>query len=310
MRSELITRREALKGMASVGTVALTSRGHALPSDVPILVSGRPVEIALSAVSPQTIRVTVQPIENGQPEAPPVDGALIKEEWGLPFVRMRTLSGTRNVKQGDLEVKVSVNPSFAMSALTIRVETSSGRLVQELRIDAWSGNLSFYLGDGPLFGLGEGGPQFDRRGSNYLDISGQRGYQLHTHGSRVPIQLLIGSSGWGMFVHHPLGAFDLSGQEGQLEPTNGQPALPLDVFVINAKEPATIPGEYAKITGLRRCLPYGRSAISSRTGHWGRPKRFFRKPRFSGEEASLRYLDLSRNRRQLPQGLEHGEHGE
>jgi alpha-glucosidase/alpha-D-xyloside xylohydrolase len=222
---------------------------------VPILISGRPVEIALSAVSPQTIRVTVQPIENGEPEAPPVDGALIKEEWGLPFMRIRTLSGTRNVKQGDLEVRVSVNPSFAMSALTIRVETSSGRLVQELRIDAASGNLSFSLGDGPLFGLGEGGPQFDRRGSNYLDISGQRGYQLHTHGSRVPIQLLIGSSGWGMFVHHPLGAFDLSGQEGQLEPTNGQPALPLDVFVINAKEPATIPGEYAKITGYAQMPP-------------------------------------------------------
>lgn len=167
----------------------------------------------------------------------------------MPFARVRTLSGNRHVKSGDFEVKFSADP------LTIRLEKSGGRLVQELKIDATSGNLSFHLGDGPLFGLGQGGPQFDRRGSSYRDVSGQRGYQLHTHGSRVPIQLLIGSSGWGMFVHHPLGAFDLSGQEGQLQTMDPQSALPVDVFVIDAKEPAAVPGEYAKITGYAEMPP-------------------------------------------------------
>lgn len=250
MKLQSITRREALKGMATAGTVALTSRGVAFSEEeAPILISGKPVEVALARVSPRTVRITVQAVKNGQPEAVPVDGALIKEKGGSPFVRMRTLSGTRNVKSGDFEVKFSVDP------LTIRVETSSGRLVQELKIDAASGHLSFHLGDGPLFGLGQGGPQFDRRGSSYRDVSGQRGYQLHTHGSRVPIQLLIGASGWGMFVHHPLGAFDLSGQEGQLQTMDAQPALPVDVFVINAKEPTTVPGEYAKITGYAEMPP-------------------------------------------------------
>lgn len=243
------TRREALKGMATAGTVALTSRAIAFSEETPILISGKPVEIALTRVSPRTIRITVQAVENGQPEAVPVDGALIKERWGMRFARMRTLSGNRHVKSGAFEVKFSADP------LTIRLETSGGRLVQELKIDATSGNLSFHLGDGPLFGLGQGGPQFDRRGSSYQDVSGQRGYQLHTHGSRVPIQLLIGSSGWGMFVHHPLGAFDLSGQEGQLQTMDAQSALPVDVFVIDAKEPAAVPGEYAKITGYAEMPP-------------------------------------------------------
>ena len=34
---------------------------------------------------------------------------------------------------------------------------------------------------------------------------------MHTHGGKVPIQFVIGTSGWAMFVHYPLGAFDLGG---------------------------------------------------------------------------------------------------
>jgi alpha-glucosidase/alpha-D-xyloside xylohydrolase len=70
--------------------------------------------------------------------------------------------------------------------------------------------MSFLLGKGRLLGLGEGGPQFDRKGQNFPYRSGQGGYQLATHGGQVPIQCLIGTDGWAMFFHRPLGAFDLT----------------------------------------------------------------------------------------------------
>ena len=100
--------------------------------------------------------------------------------------------------------------SLSADPLTVRIEAEQGRLVQELRVDAMTGAMSFRLGEGPILALGEGGPQFDRRGSLDRMRSGQGGYRLRTHGGRVPIPWLIGTSGWAMFVHRPSGSFDLT----------------------------------------------------------------------------------------------------
>lgn len=250
MKQKPVTRRDAMKGIAvSAAALTLVRPDRAVAQESPIMVAGKPVEIALFAASPQTIRVTVQSIENGEPQAIAQDGALVKANWGMPLARLRTLSGPRTVKSGKLRATMSANP------LTVRVETAGGQLVQELKVDDAAGNLSFSLGSGPLFGLGQGGPQFDRRGSTEAMRSGQGGYHLGTHGARVPIQLLIGSSGWGCFVHQPLGAFDLSGEEGKLTPSRGQEALPLDVFVMHIEDPVELPREYAKITGFAEMPP-------------------------------------------------------
>jgi len=237
-----LTRREALKGVATAGGGVLLGQSLALSQEAAIEIAGQPVEISLTSVSADTVRITLQAIENGQPRAIAADGVLVKEDWGRPAARLRTLAGSRSVKCGDLTVKVSGNP------LTIRVEGKGGRLVQELKSDSATGKLSFSIGDGPLLGLGQGGPQFDRRGSIDEMRNGQRGYQLRTHGARVPIQLAIGTSGWAMFIHHPMGSFDLTGEEGQFLPPEGN-ALPLDLFVIGAATPTAVLEEYAKITG-------------------------------------------------------------
>ncbi|MPZ21468.1 MAG: DUF5110 domain-containing protein [Luteitalea sp.] len=118
--------------------------------------------------------------------------------------------------------------------------------------------MSFLLSKGPLLGLGEGGPQFDRKGSTDRMRNGQGGYRLRTHGGRVPIQWLVGTDGWAMFIHHPLGVFDFTGREGKFTPgisrkREGLPdpvdPLPLDVFIVAAREPTAIIAEYARITG-------------------------------------------------------------
>jgi alpha-glucosidase/alpha-D-xyloside xylohydrolase len=156
-----MTRRDALKGIAaSAAALSLVQPDCAAAQESPIIVAGKPVELALFAASPQTIRVTIQSIENGEPQAISQDGALVKATWGMPLARLRTLPGTRTVKSGKLQATLSSNP------LTVKIETAGGQLVQELKVDNASGNLSFSLGSGPLFGLGQGGPQFDRRGSS------------------------------------------------------------------------------------------------------------------------------------------------
>jgi alpha-glucosidase/alpha-D-xyloside xylohydrolase len=111
------------------------------------------------------------------------------------------------------------------------------------------------LGEGPILGLGEGGQQFDRRGSVDRMRSGQGGYRLSTHGGRVPVPWLIGTSGWAMFVHQPRGTFDLTGKDGIFSPINAASALPLDVFIVTAREPARVMGGYARLTGVPEMPP-------------------------------------------------------
>jgi hypothetical protein len=95
---------------ATAGSGAVVGRGLAFAEETPIQIAGRSVEITLTPVSPQTVRVTIQPIENGQVQPVPIDGALIKENWGKPAARFRTLANSRSVKCGELTVKLSSKP--------------------------------------------------------------------------------------------------------------------------------------------------------------------------------------------------------
>jgi alpha-glucosidase/alpha-D-xyloside xylohydrolase len=222
----------------------------ALAQESAIHIAGRPVELRLTPVSPTNLRLTLAPLESDQPQPVPSDGALVKESWGKPAAALRSLAGPRTVKCGALEVKLSAAP------LTVRVEGPGGRLIQELKI-ADSGQVSFRLGDGPVLGLGQGGPQFDRRGKLDRMRSGQGGYMLRTHGGKVPVQWLIGTGGgWAMYLHWPLGSFDLTGGEtGVFQPPDASSALPLDIFVIGEKDPAAVMREYATLTGYPEMPP-------------------------------------------------------
>ena len=158
-------------------------------------------------------------------------------------------------RAGNLVVSVGEDP------LAIRVTDRTGGLVQHLHIEGATGAIGFDRGNAPLLGFGEGGPQFDRRGSTDAMRNGQGAYRLRTHGGRVPIQWLVGTEGWGLFVHQPLGAFDLTGVRGRMTPSSS--ALPLDVFVVLSHDPRVIMREYARVTGLPEMPPNGPSGISS-----------------------------------------------
>ena len=65
-----LTRRDALKGMISAGTIALVQPAKSLERDSPITLTSSQVEIALATISPQTVRITVQPIVGGEVHTP------------------------------------------------------------------------------------------------------------------------------------------------------------------------------------------------------------------------------------------------
>ena len=234
----MFTRRAALKGLGIAGA-AMAIRVDTDAAGEQLVVAGQPVELRIASVSPAMVRVSLVPVA--------ATDAALNRDGGLVGFSERKLSvaGAASINAGTLILTVSNAP------LTVRIADAAGRPVQHLRVDQ-AGVLEFAIGDTPLLAFGEGGPQFDRRGSVDAMRNGQGGYQLRTHGGRVPVQWLIGTSGWGLFIHQPFGAFDLTGPTGRVTaPT----PLPLDCFVVISKDPAVIMREYARVTGLPEMPP-------------------------------------------------------
>lgn len=221
----------------------LAAEGFAAPAAFSI--AGQDASIRIANVSPYTFRVTIVPAKGGESSIPS-DGSLSEH---LPAKPGQSIDGAATIKAGEASV------TFSPDTLSFTFTKHNGETVQQLKIDKDSGVVSFATGTVPLLGLGEGGPQFDRRGSTDRMRSGQGGYQLRTHGGRVPIPWLIGTGGWAMFIHQPFGTFDFTGAESKFQPASPAAALPLDFFVVVSHDPATIMAEYARITGHAEMPP-------------------------------------------------------
>ncbi|HXY04839.1 MAG TPA: TIM-barrel domain-containing protein [Terriglobales bacterium] len=238
-------RRDLLKGMAAVSAAAafptkLTGQDHAA--------SEAALEVQLTAISQHTVRVTLMPIDQGKVAALPSDGSLVQESWDTPTTKLRSGTG-RSIAVGAFQVSVSFRP------VTISIATEEGNLIQRFTWDDNNNGFGFLIGGSSLLGLGEGGPQFDRRGSVDLMRNGQGAYKLATHGGRVAIPWIIGTEGWAIFCRRPYGTFDFTGAEGRFHPATPQSALPLDLFLVGSRDPAIIMGEYARLTGYPEMPP-------------------------------------------------------
>ena len=236
--------------MKAIGgaSAALVLPGKVEATEPGLRVAGQDVEIQITSVSEHTFRLTILPIKTGRVASIPTDGSLTRTSWGVPIQQLRGDVRAQTIRSGDLNIGVSFDP------LSFTIRTAKGETIQRLKLEQESGIISFVTGNSPLLGLGEGGSQFDRRGSTDAMRSGQGGYQLATHGGRVPIPWLIGTSGWAMFIHQPFGTFDFAGPESKFRPA-GSGAEPLDIFFIGAREPRQIMSEYARLTGHAEMPP-------------------------------------------------------
>jgi len=293
-------RREVLTQLAGASAALMLPRKEAKGS-THLRVVGEDCEVQLTSVSAHTLRLSILPIKQGIVTRIPFDGSLVETSWGTPDAKLRGEVLPQTIECGDQKILFSPRP------LAFTIATLQGQTIQQLSINEETGVVSFLAGDSPLLGLGEGGPQFDRRGSTDRMRSGQGGYQLATHGGRVPIPWLVGTAGWAMFIHQPFGTFDFTGQQSEFLPASLESALPLDIFFVASCNPATIMAEYARLTGRAEMPPlwsfgYQQShrTLASREEILAEAKTFREK------KASLRRADLP-GHRFLSFGLEYAK---
>jgi alpha-glucosidase (family GH31 glycosyl hydrolase) len=249
--ADSVSRRDwmASLGLATVASAASARNmpgAQAVGSVAPIRIGGQPVAISVASVSPRTIRITVQPIEASGGVAR--TGELVDHDLGAVTATRVAAAGKDQVKAGAFAFRWNAPSS------TLYIEDAKARPLQAFRFDPAEPSLSFAMGKGPLLGLGEGGPQFDRRGAVDPMIIGQGGYRLATHGTRAPIQWLVSTDGWAMFIHQPYGAFDFTGPLAKFTAKKNQ-GLPFDIFFIASREPADLLLEYARLTGFPEMPP-------------------------------------------------------
>lgn len=247
-----VSRRAVLQQLASTGAVALLPSvkifGQTNNTGSPIVIAGKPVELTATQISNDTLRLRFAPIDGSGVNIDPNNDSLVQQDWSGPRTQSRDQRGLKSVKVGKFGVKPNAE------SLAFEVTAPDGRVLQQLKIDAKTGSMTFNIGNSPILAFGEGGPQFDRRGIADQMRSGQGGYRLRTHGGRVPVQWLIGTGGWAMYIHQPTGGFDLNGREGKFVPGINR-ELPLDVFLVAATDPVKVMGEFARVTGLPEMIP-------------------------------------------------------
>ena len=255
-------------------TLALTATtAHAQQ----ITSAGQPAQIDIRAAGDRSIRVTLKPLSHKA--AFPENPAIVERAYPTPALTAQTLSRPMQRTIATLRVELKPNP------MTLVVTNSAGRVIQEIVFES-DGTLSFKLDDQPVLGLGEGGPrpekgtpwleqavQFDRRGA--LDMMEPR-WQSDMYGSRNPVAMMFGTSGWGLFVASPWVHVDMRDKaRGTLRPfvPTGKESLPqnernqqqalgkgippidrivpglFDFFVFDAQDPVKALTDFARITG-------------------------------------------------------------
>lgn len=215
-----------------------------------IELAGRSAELSITPTSDHTLRITLNPVGSETIAVPVTDGrVLVKDDWGDPILQLTDISNARTITHQNLEITVHPSP------LSVEVRTTDGEPVQHLVFDEETGSVDFEIGDGPVFGLGNGGQYFDRRGKYYSMRRGHRRGEYLVFGARTPIPFLIGTNGWSMFFHRPYnGRFDLRESPGRFIPreeidNQKEAPLPLDVFVTHVNKSERALSEYANITG-------------------------------------------------------------
>ncbi len=258
--------------------------------DSSITIAGRPVQIAIASVSPSTVRVTMQPLVSGA--AQPV---VTKRRAGRGRVGPRAGSwrtARTPVRAGDLHG--SIQPRRVADD---RHRHAAGERMQTLTFDAQRPSMNFVRW---ARGHCSASVKADRssiaKGSTFGTRNGQGGYQLRTHGGRVPIQWLMSTDGWGMYIHQPLGAFDLTGTRRQAD-ADRRRACRSTCLSSHREDPKVLMREYARITGFAELPAVVGVRLHAVASHAGGPGR----DRMGGadvprEAAAVRRIDLSRHR--------------
>ncbi|MDH7599692.1 MAG: glycoside hydrolase family 31 protein [Sedimentisphaerales bacterium] len=201
---------------------------------------GRDCQFLIGQITDQRIRVAVIPVGSGVADLADDSTVLLTDITNRPLHAVDDLPASLTI--GRLKVSVDGLP------LRIHIHDVNGRTIQQIGLLADpNGGLSFRT-DAMVLGLGEGAQQFDRRGALYPMKASWGSCDRPTQGSVVPSPFLIGTDGWAIFVHRPIGQFDLRSNPATFRPWPGQGPI-LDLFMIWLQSPADAPRYYMALTG-------------------------------------------------------------
>jgi len=243
-----LSRRETLARLGGAAVCYGTGLLHG--ADETLAIGGVQTELRLTPISNTTLRVSLLSMAGDkEPQEIQDDPALTVKSSQKPLLKTRSVAKDKTLRWGQHRVKVSGRP------LAVSIERTDGTAVQNIRIDD-AGAISFSKSAGSVYGLGEGGPQFDRRNEQYTMRNGQFRPLLATIGARMPIPWLISADSWAIFFHQPYGTIDLTGDEYRFQPTDKQHGtLPQDFFVCVSNDPAELMKSYAELTGFPHMPP-------------------------------------------------------
>jgi len=133
--------------VAAAALISISVAGQEAP---PIMIGGQPARLDIRVAGENSLRVTLKPVSfTGDFPATP---AVAARSWPQPAISLQSLAGRVERAVGRFRVVVEPSP------LRVTVRDAGGRVIQTLRFET-DGPLTFDLGDGPVLGMGEGGPR-------------------------------------------------------------------------------------------------------------------------------------------------------
>lgn len=213
-------------------SILLTLAVASLAVAAPLRYAGAKVTATVLQVSDHTVEVRL---------APPVDQTSLtrydaRQKWQGPDLTK------------PLEFALGTNTvTLTAAPVTLTIKRRDGKVVQRVTWSETDDSLTFRT-EAPVFGLGEGGQGFDRRGLQFPLVDGWGVWNRPVYGSRISVPFAIGADGWGLFIG------DLPGQKGEFDLRDRKQGvfrgIPANrVFLMAAEKPAQMVLEYARLTG-------------------------------------------------------------
>lgn len=212
----------------------------------PFFLGGHPAELDIQFISENTVRISLLPVRSdgttiGIGESPVLSGF----DQLCPHYQTRTLPIDHSVYLGKNKNHLAIKGE----TIAFHFKKSIGEITKAIRFDTSSGSISCKLNGSPVFGLGQGAKQFDRRNALYPMVVGSKYWKMKEYGGRVPVPLLISPEGWGILFHYPSGQIDLHNDEVKFLPGKDTDHVPLDFFVMLADSQVEILREFGQLTG-------------------------------------------------------------
>ena len=258
-----VSRRGFLTGLALSAGAAIVPGALGQPaapaSADTFSIAGAEVEFWLTPLNESTLRISVLAKGSGLEPATAFPGFGLRDRvWPAPAAGLNRASPSTTWNRR--KISVTSDP------LTLIVLDTQRREIQRLTFDAATGKINFQLHDLPVFGMGEGGHQFDRRGVIDAMRNGQFKPDQFLERRSLADPVAHQPGRLGALLPSPHGTFDLTGKEGVFRPS--EPAQPHDFFLIVNPDPSAMLREYAQLTGMPHLPPLWAWATSNRTARW------------------------------------------